>query len=477
MNELLAGFGDTLLMVIAFIVLLGVVITVHEWGHFVTARFFGVRVLRFSIGFGKALWSRTARDGTEYVVAMIPLGGYVKMLDEREGEVPAEQLPLAFNRKPVAQRFAIVAAGPLINLALAVVVYWALFVVGDIRMAPVLGSVEPGSPAAVAGMVAGDEIVAVDDAPVHSWDDLPLRVVARVGDSGVIRFTLRGGAADIERSVDVPVHEFLRGQESTNPLSELGLRPWMPPYPVLVGGVLPTVTIDEHAVPGPGHVAGLQRGDRVLRVDGRAMDNGMMWVDAVRSAPGRALDVEIERQGQSLHLTLTPAARVLNGRTTGFVGIETGGNANLRFPGDWPQEYLRDVRYGPLAAVGEALRSTWDRSVLTVRMIGKMISGALSTDSIGGPLTIAHGAGVTMSIGPGAFFDFLALVSITIGILNLLPIPVLDGGHLLFYAIEAARGKPVSERVQIAATQIGLFLLLALMALALFNDYMRYIAR
>ncbi len=480
MSDLLSNPGEKLQALFAFIVLLGVVVTVHEWGHFQVARWCGVRVLRFSVGFGKPLWSRVGRDGTEYVVAMIPLGGYVKMLDEREAPVKEEDLSQAFNRKPVSQRFAIVAAGPLINLVLAVLVYWLLAVVGETRMAPVIGTVESGSPAAAAGLMAGDEIIALDDYVVRSWDDLPLRVAAHVGDTAVLKFRVRRGVAGEERAVNIPVQTFMHGHESDNPVAALGLRPWMPPYTVVIGVVLPEVEIDGKKIPGPGYVAGLQKGDRLLRVDGQAIDGVPAWVDAVRAAPSRPLQLEIERAGQLMQLQLTPAMRHANAQdatqTSGFAGVGAGADANLQFPADWPVEYRRDVRFGPLAAVSEALAATGERISLTVVMLGKMLTGVLSTESIGGPLTIAHGAGVTMSIGALAFLDFLALVSITIGILNLLPVPVLDGGHLVFYGIEAIRGKPVSDRVQDFATRIGLSLLLALMLLAFFNDYMRYLA-
>lgn len=471
-----AGFESPLVTVLATLLLLGIVITVHEWGHFYVARRCGVQVLRFSIGFGRALWSRTGRDGTEYVIAAIPLGGYVKMLDEREGEVPPEQLSMAFNRKPVAQRFAIVAAGPLINLLLAIVVYWLLLVGGQTRMAPVIGSVEPASPAALAGLVAGDEILGVDGHAVSSWDDLPLRAIARVGDSGTLRLQVRGGAVGMEREVELALNGFLQGREGDNPVAALGLRPWMPPYEVVVGQVLPDVEIDGQKWPGPGLAAGLKQGDRIRRVDGVAIAGGSAWVDAVRGAPGRTLVVEVLRDGAPLTLTLRPLPRMVDGRVSGFAGIGSGADTALRFPEDWPAEYRREIRYGPLGAVPAAVSATWDRCWLTLAMMGKMLSGVLSTDSIGGPLTIAQGAGITMSMGATAFLDFLALVSITIGILNLLPVPVLDGGHLVFYAIEALRGRPVPERVQALATQVGLFLLLALMSLAFFNDYMRFIA-
>lgn len=476
MNELIANLQGFSWYIFAFIVLLGVVITVHEWGHFAVARRCGVKVLRFSIGFGKPLWQRTGADGTEYVVALLPLGGYVKMLDEREGEVAPDELHRAFNRKPVAQRFAIVAAGPLINLLLAVVLYWLLFVVGVTKMAPVIGHVEAESPAALAGLAVGDRVLAIDGHAIRSWDDLPLRIVARVGDTGSIKLQVRSDFAGIERTVALPVTAFMHGREDSNPLAVLGLRPWLPAQPVDIGKVLPIVTLAGLEQPGPAFQAGLQAGDRVLRADGRTLTSWGDWVDAVRAAPGRPLALDVQRGDRVVTLTITPAAQTEGARTVGFVGAGPGGEP-LRFPGDWPAEYLVEVRDGPFAAAGSALASTWDRSVLTVTMIGKLITGELSTKSIGGPITIARGAGVTMSIGLEAFVDFLALVSITIGILNLLPLPVLDGGHLVFYAVEAVRGRPLSERIQIAATQVGVALLFALMALAIFNDVMREFGR
>lgn len=471
MSGFMAQLGSGVWALAAFLVLLGVIITVHEWGHFFIARRCGVHVIRFSIGFGKPLWSRTGRDGTEYAVAMLPLGGYVRMLDEREGPVPPERLHEAFNRKPVAQRFAIVAAGPLVNLLFAVLVYWLVFVVGSAQMAPVIGSVQDGSVAAQAGIVAGDEILAVDGAPVRSWDDVPLRLVARVGDSGEILFRVRRGAAGIEQDVALPVDSFLHGRESSSPTAALGLAPWFPEVLPIVGEVVAEVVTDGgDKVASPASVAGLQAGDRILAVDGKPMAGWADWVDAVQAAPGRALALDVERAGQRLPLVLTPQAVTRDERRVGIAGVMI---RPLLWPDAWPPEYVRQVRYGPVDAIGMALAETWDRSVLTVQSIGKMVSGAMSVESIGGPISIARGAGATASLGADVFLKFMAFLSISIGILNLLPVPVLDGGHLVFYAWEAVRGRPVPERVQNAALQVGVTLLVALMLLAFYNDFAR----
>lgn len=471
MTDFLSQLGDGAWALAAFIVLLGVIITVHEWGHYAVARLCGVHVIRFSIGFGKPLWSRIGGNGTEYVVAAIPLGGYVRMLDEREGEVPAGRLHEAFNRKPVAQRFAIVAAGPLVNLLFAVLVYWLLFVVGSQQMAAVVGMVREGSPAAAAGLQVGDEIAAIDGVTVYSWDDVPLRLVARAGDSGQIRFTVRSGVVGAERDVALPVTAFLHGQEDQSATAMLGMAPWFPKVAAVVGEVVPQVTTDDgRRVDSPAVIAGLRTGDRILTIDGEPVADWSDWVDVVRAAPGRVLAVEIERAGQRMDVELQPLRVVQHGEPTGVVGIMM---TPLRWPEDWPAEYVREVRYGPIDALGRAVGETWDRSVLTVASIGKMVSGALSVESIGGPISIARGAGATASLGADVFLKFMAFLSISIGILNLLPIPVLDGGHLVFYAIEAVRGKPVSERVQNAALQVGVTLLVALMLLAFYNDFAR----
>jgi len=468
MSSYLDAFGNGLWALLAFAVLLGVIIAVHEWGHFFVARRCGVQVLRFSIGFGRPLWSRLGQDGTEYVVAAIPLGGYVKMLDEREAPVPADQLHRAFNRKPVAQRFAIVAAGPLVNLLFAVLLCWLLFVAGTQQLAPVIGSVAKSSVAERAGLVAGDEVLAIDGVAVRSWEDVPLRLAARVGESGDILFRVR--AASGEREVALPVDAFMHGREDGSPSAEIGIAPWFPSVPPVVGRVVERIDSDAGSVPGPAAGAGLRPGDRILRVDGLAVSDWSDWVDAVRASPAIPLQVDIERDGATQTVALTPVAMTRDGVTIGAVGLVM---QTLRWPEDWPREYVREIRYGPLESVPRAVAETWERSVLTLESIGKMVSGMMSVQSVGGPISIAKGAGATASLGPEVFLGFMAFLSISIGLLNLLPIPVLDGGHLVFYAIEAVRGRPLPERVQLVALNIGVALLLALMSLAIFNDVMR----
>ena len=470
MSGLLEQLGSGTWALAAFIVLLGVIITVHEWGHFFVARRCGVHVIRFSIGFGKPLWMRTGRNGTEYVVAAIPLGGFVRMLDEREGEVPPERLHEAFNRKPVAQRFAIVAAGPLVNLLFAVLVYWALFIVGSQQMAPLIGRVDPDSSAARAGLVAGDEVLSIDGAAVRSWDDVPLRLVGRLGDSGDIRFGVRSGAVGFEHEVVVPVTAFMHGQEDQNPSSILGIAPWYPVVPAVVGAVIPEVDQDGKKVASPAFTAGLKSGDRIVAVDDVPVSDWETWVTIVRAAPGKSLLLDVERAGAVVQVRLVPLRVTQGDRVIGVAGIAM---TPLQWPRDWPAEYVREIRYGPIEAVGRAVAETWDRSVLTVVSIGKMVSGKMSVESVGGPITIAKGAGVTASLGLEFFLKFMAFLSISIGVLNLLPIPVLDGGHLVFYAYEALRGKPVPERVQAIALQVGVTLLVGLMLLAFYNDFAR----
>lgn len=470
MNGLLGEIGNGAWALAAFVVLLGVIITVHEWGHFFVARRCGVHVIRFSIGFGKPLWMRTGRNGTEYVVAAVPLGGFVRMLDEREGVVPEERLHEAFNRKPVAQRFAIVAAGPLVNLLFAVLVYWAVFIVGSQQMAPVIGHVDAASAAARAGLAVGDEVLAVDGTTVRSWDDVPLRLVGRVGDTGEIVFHVRSGTVGFERDVAVPVTTFMHGHEDQNPSTQLGIAPWFPVVPALVGAVVPEVEQDGRKVASPAFTAGLQAGDRIVAVNGAQVADWDAWVDIVRAAPGKTLVLDVERAGAALQVTLVPLRVAQGDRVVGVAGIAM---TPLAWPRDWPAEYVREIRYGPVEALGRAIAETWDRSVLTVVSIGKMISGSMSAQSIGGPISIAKGAGATASIGLDVFLKFMAFLSISIGVLNLLPIPVLDGGHLVFYAYEALRGKPVPERIQNLLLQVGVTLLVGLMLLAFYNDFAR----
>nr|WP_221188467.1 sigma E protease regulator RseP [Halomonas cerina] len=443
--------------VLAVIVVLGLLITFHEFGHFWVARRCGVKVLRFSVGFGKPIWSRRDRHDTEFAVAAIPLGGYVKMLDEREGPVDPAERHLAFNHKTVWQRIAIVAAGPLANFLLAIVAYWALFVAGTTTVVPVIGEVAPDSPAARGGLAAGQEITAVRGEAVRSWEEINLKLVAAIGADGALSVSTREGGGE-PREHRLPVQDWLVRQDPPQPLPSLGITPWRPAIPA----VLDRVVEGE-----PAAAAGLQAGDEILTVDGRPIEDWQQFVEIVRASPGETLDLEVARDGARRELSLTPRANTLEDEATiGYIGA---GVAAV----DWPEEYRREVRYGPLAAVGQAVGRTGEMTVLTVDAIRKMLVGLISPSNLSGPITIARIAGDTARSGLESFIGFLAYLSISLGVLNLLPIPVLDGGHLLYYLVEVVRGRPVSEHAQAVGLRIGLALVGTLMLMALYFDLMR----
>ena len=446
-----------LVSLLSFIVAIGVLVTVHEFGHFWVARRVGVRVLRFSVGFGRPLWRREGRDGTEYVIAAIPLGGYVKMLDEREGVVPPAERERAFNRKGVGARMAIVAAGPAFNFLFAVLAYWAVFSLGVPGLKPVVGEVRPASPAALAGFRPGDEILRVGDERTPSWQLAAFALLDAATERRVVEVEVRtreGGRA--LRRLDLTGGEALA--ESGRLLEALGLRPWRPSLPPVIDAVEPD---------GPAAAAGLRPGDRVRAVDGRPVEDWEDFVRVVRASPGRTLRLEIERAGRRLEVALVPAARASGDERVGYIG------ARVRVPRELFEGQRVVVRYGPLAALGEGLERTWDMTALTVRMLWRMVVGEASVRNLSGPLSIAQYAGQSASLGLVSFLSFLAVVSVSLGVINLLPVPILDGGHLLYYAIELVRGRPLSEQAQALGQRIGIVLLGLLMALALYNDVAR----
>ncbi|WP_027896871.1 sigma E protease regulator RseP [Zestomonas thermotolerans] len=448
---------NTLYMVLGLLVALGVLVTFHEFGHFWVARRCGVKVLRFSVGFGTPLLRWHDRHGTEFVVAAVPLGGYVKMLDEREGEVPAELLDQAFNRKSVKQRFAIVSAGPIANFLLALLFFWILAMLGSQQVRPVIGAVEEGSLAAQAGLVAGQEIVAVDGKRTPGWAAVSLQLVRRLGESGELALTVRESDSSLERDYRLSLNDWLRGADDPDPVASLGIRPWRPQTPAVLAQLAPD---------GPALAAGLQVGDRVLAIDGLVLADWQQLVDAVRQRPDEAVTLRIERGGEEREVRLTLASRGEGETRMGYLGAGVEGV-------EWPAEMLREVSFGPFEAVAESLRRTWSMSVLTLDSLRKMLFGELSVKNLSGPITIAKVAGASAQSGVGDFLNFLAYLSISLGVLNLLPIPVLDGGHLLFYLIEWARGRPLSERVQVWGMQIGISVVVGVMLLALVNDLSR----
>ena len=437
---------------------LAVLVAVHEFGHFWVARRCGVKVLRFSIGFGTRLLRWTDRQGTEYSISAIPLGGYVKMLDEREGEVAPEELDRAFNRKPVGQRIAVVSAGPLANFLLAIVAYWGLFMAGETGYAPVIGEVETGSIADVAGLEAGQEIVAVDGRETPTWQALSFRLLDRIGDTGTIAFAVRYPDSSMVYESEGTLDRWLAGDEQPDLFGGLGLAMYTPEVPPVVGQVVAGGAADR---------IGMQPGDLVLSADGVEMPLWMDWVDYVRERPGQGIDLQYLRGDQLLSAQIVPEAiEDESGATIGRVGV------GVELP-EMPPELLRRFDRGPVQALGASLERTGDLVVFTLSSIKKMLVGLISPKNLSGPITIAKVATASAKSGLEAYISFLALLSVSLGVLNLLPIPVLDGGHLLFYFAELLAGRPVPEKIQALGYQVGLFLVLGIMILALYNDFSR----
>jgi regulator of sigma E protease len=442
--------------VLALVLTLGILVTLHEYGHFWVARRCGVKVLRFSVGFGKPLFSWYDRHGTEFAVAAIPLGGYVKMLDEREGPVPEELKSQSFNSKSPSKRIAIASAGPIANFIFAIFAYWLLSVIGFTTVAPIVGDVEQGSVAQRIGLQSGMEIHAVDGHQVTSWRDINMRILERTGEYGSIALDVsRGGS---KGQVSGTLDGWGLSDDTPNPLAEFGVSPWRPDVPPVLGEIV----ADSRA-----QGAGLEVGDRVESVNGEPVSNWFALVEAVQQSPEETLQLGIVRDGQPREIAVTPAAREgENGSVTGFIG------AGVREV-TWPEEFLRETRYGPFAAVPRAISETWADTRLTLVAIKKMVTGLLSPTNLSGPITIARIAEASVSSGFEDFIRFLAYLSVSLGVLNLLPVPVLDGGHIVYYTIEAIRRKPLSEQVQAAGLRIGMAMILTLMVFALYNDLMQ----
>ena len=449
-----------MITLLAFVVAIAVLVVFHELGHYLVARWCDVKVLRFSVGFGKVIYAkRFGNSETEWVVSAIPLGGYVKMLDEREGDVPEQELPRAFNRKPVLQRMAIVVAGPLSNLLLAVVLYFALFIYGVPGLKPVLGEVAANTPAAMAGLHKQEAILSVNGQPVPNWEEVRWLLLDLVLQQRAANLELQNAQGEKAfRSLELS--SLTASDLDGDFMRKLGLQPYSPPVYPIIGKLTDG---------GAAQRAGLQVNDRVLRADGQELAQWEDWVKMVRSHPGKALDVEVERAGALLKFTLTPDVVDEAGKSIGRVG------AAAYIDKAAFEAMLTEVSYPPLAALREALRKTWETAVLSLKMMGKMVAGEVSIKNLSGPITIADYAGQSAQIGLGAYIGFLALISISLGVLNLLPIPLLDGGHLLYYAVEFFKGSPVSEVVWEAGQKVGIALLVTMMAFALYNDISRLI--
>lgn len=444
----------------AFLIAIGVLVSVHEYGHFWAARRAGVKVLRFSVGFGKPLSRRIDRHGTEFVIAALPLGGYVKMLDETEAPVPEADREHAFNRKPLGARMGVVAAGPLANLLLAFAFYWAMFMVGTYGQRPLVGEVLPDTPAAAAGFTAGDELRAVDGRPVRTWEDALLRLMPAAIDGRRVAVDVDTDRGTQTRTLDLSRLDYRA--EDPDVMRHVGLAWRAPRVAPEVGDVIPG---------GAAAEAGLAVGDVLLAVDGEPLADWTDWVRVVREHPEQPLQLRLRRADSEIDITLTPQAVNEDGQRIGRVGL-----APRPVTAQFDDYYLR-LRYGPLDSAGEALAKLRDMTVLTGEVIARMLTGDASSRNISGPLSIAEFAGQSARLGLAQFLSFLGLVSLSLGLLNLLPVPVLDGGHLLYYSAELISGRPLPERLRVLGQQVGLAALLALTVLALYNDITRLLFR
>lgn len=480
----MASFFSTVLW---FALALGLLVAVHEWGHFQMARFFGIRVLRFSIGFGKAWWRWTDKRGTEFVLSAIPLGGYVKLLDAREGEVADDLRAEEFSTRPVHQRLWVYIAGPLINLIFAVLLYWGLAMWGSSTLAPIIGAVLPDSPAAAAGVEIHQEVLAVDDQPTDSWEAVSFALADRIGESGEVRLRLRpldintGANTASEHTVSLSVSEFMaHAKAGLNPMQQLGIEPYWPVLHPVIGEIV---------AGGAAEKADLRVGDEIVQVGDQPLTDWNKWVEIVRAHPQQALDVTVRRGTDTLRLEVIPeafdvkqadlASTAKSSDTTppmvkpaivkqGRIGAQVQSSKR-------PEHLVRTHSAGFVDGFVQAITKTVDIVLLTFTTLGKMLSGLIGLDNLNGPIAIAQFAGTSANYGVIAFIEFLAYLSIGLGVFNILPVPVLDGGHVLFALIEWMRGKPLSERVQQIGLNLGIGILSVVMLIAFYNDVMRLI--
>lgn len=449
---------STIHTIVVFIIALGLLVTVHEFGHFWVARRCGVKVIRFSIGFGKALWRKTDKKGTEFVIAAIPLGGYVKMLDERAEEVEPHLRSQAFNNKTVGQRAAIIAAGPLANFLFAVFAYWLVFIIGVPALRPVIGDITPQSIAAKANISAGMELKSVAGIETPDWNAVRMALLGQIGEKQ-IDVTVAPFGSSVEQKKTLDTSNWAFDPDKQSPIQTLGFVPKMPQ----VEPVLDVVQKDSAA-----SKAGLKQGDRLLKVNGKDLGQWQDFVKLWQNSPGQPIELVVARDGENQTVVMTPDVKTLDdGSKIGFAGLSP-----KVIP--LPEEYQVTRQYNVFSAVYQAGSETWQLTKLTAKMIVKLITGDVKLKNLSGPISIAQGAGMAASYGLVYYLMFLALISVNLGIINLFPLPVLDGGHLAFLAVEKVTGKPVSEQVQDYSYRVGAILLVLLMGLALFNDFSRF---
>ena len=448
-----------LLTLFYFVLALLLLIIVHESGHFLVARWCGVKVLRFSFGFGKVLASWHDQRGTEYAWSLVPLGGYVKMLDETEGAVPENERIFAFNNKSIWARIAIVSAGPLFNFLFAFIALWLVLVIGIKSLAPMIDDIKPGSIAAKAGLVPHQEIVSLDGKKITSWRDFQYALMPLLGTTDPVTLTTKSMLDGHETTLSLPLVNWHLDAKKPDALDSFGIIPFVPTVPPIVGEVV---------AESPAATAGVQVGDEIFSVNGQRIKDWLVLVDFVKQRPNQSVIMVVMRHGKRELLTMQVASAKSMNHATGYLGVRSQ-------PVDWPTNWLRLQREHPLHAIHTAFKQTLGLTGATFSMIGRLATGKLSIQSISGPVGIAEGAGDSARSGLAYYLSFLALVSISLGVLNLLPIPMLDGGHLLYYLIELVRGRPLSDKLKSTGVYLGLLFLATLMIIALSNDLGRLI--
>ena len=448
-----------LLTILWFLLALGILVTIHEFGHFYIARRCGVKVIRFSVGFGKPLYSWYDRTGTEFTLAAIPLGGYVKMLDEREGEVHPNELAHAFTQKTVWQRMAIVIAGPVANFILAISLYFVLALMGSTGIAPVIGELTKEGLAANAGLSVGDEITAVDGVATPTWQEVFKRLMRRIGDTGSISVNVQAKGASFTETRELPISQWLRDDDQPDLLAALGIDLFKPDGEAVINVV---------AANSPADTAGIQVGDRIIAVDQLDINSWQQLVAYIRTRPQQVIAIQLEREQRVLTVSLTPEAIAEGDKAIGRAGVSA--------PISWPEEMIRPISYSLPQAVIQGFKQTWQQTQFMGIFIKKLVFAEVSTKNLSGTFTIAQVAGNSAKRGFKSYIAFLAFLSVSLGVFNLLPIPVLDGGHLLYYVIEAVKGSPVPEKIQVVGYQLGLFFVLGVMVVAHVNDLVRIFA-
>ncbi|MFH0264719.1 sigma E protease regulator RseP [Vibrio rumoiensis] len=442
----------------SFIVALGILVAVHEFGHFWVARRCGVKVEKFSIGFGKSLWSRKGKDGVEYSISMIPLGGFVKMLDSRVDDVAEHDKHLAFDHKSLWRRSAIVAAGPAFNFFFAIFAYWLVFMIGVPAVKPVIGEVTPNSIVSKAGIETGMELKEISGIQTSDWDSVNMALVSHIGDEQIVLKVASAGEFGTERVVTLNTKEWKFDPELDSAMGTLGFQPYRPEIISTISNITEGSAADK---------AGLKVGDKLVSIQGKSVTNWQQFVDSVKASPDKALTLQVTRDDKPLTLSLIPDSKKLkNGDIIGFAGVAPS-------MGEWPESYRFEQKFGVFASIPKAVEKTGQIIDLTLTMVKKLFTGDVGIKNLSGPISIAKGAGATADYGLVYFLGFLALISVNLGIINLMPLPVLDGGHLLFFAIEAVIRRPVPEKVQEVGYRIGSAAIFSLMLIAIFNDFAR----